>query len=331
MLFTRILPTRWTDSIRGSRVRAVRLVRLGLRVIANAQSVGAGDGTHAGDTTTTRSMSRAAIAAALALEDVAGGERLVAFGLASFANRERLAWPGTALAAARAALSRSRYIDARNQLVKRGLIEIVDPGGGRARSAMLHLRFAEGPRLDAPINAELFETVLSYSRTSGPARLLLASIAALSDDGGQLDGVAAGELRVAACLARSTYRRARAALITSGEIELVRGKGGRGNTNRWRIPEPQGLGSPPEIGAQRRAPSRPARPLMAAITSDPADAGPIAATKPAHSRPCHRPTLENAGSAGRDAQGRTASAAKGVPDRTVSPGKERSGPDGFTR
>jgi len=148
--------------------------------------------------------------------------------LPTSARRAALAWPGTALVAARAALARSRDLDARGQLVKRGLIDIVEPGGGRGRSAMLLLRFAEGPPFDAPINAELFEAVLSYSRTSGPARLLLASIAALSDDGGQLDGVAAGELRVASCLARSTYRRVRAALITSGEIELVRGREGVG-------------------------------------------------------------------------------------------------------
>jgi hypothetical protein len=87
--------------------------------------------------------------------------------------------------------------------------------GGRGRSTTLLLRFAEGLRLDAPINAELFEAVLCYSRASGPERLLLASIAALSDEAGQLDGVTAGELRAAAGLARSTYRWARSALMTS--------------------------------------------------------------------------------------------------------------------
>jgi hypothetical protein len=44
-------------------------------------------------------MSHAAIAAVLALDDVSLGERLAAFSLASFANREQRAWPGTRIAA----------------------------------------------------------------------------------------------------------------------------------------------------------------------------------------------------------------------------------------
>ena len=67
-------------------------------------------------------MSRQAIAAALAREDLAGGERLVAFSLASFAGRDNRAWPGASAAAARAGLSRSRYLHARDQLVARGLV-----------------------------------------------------------------------------------------------------------------------------------------------------------------------------------------------------------------
>jgi hypothetical protein len=43
-------------------------------------------------------MSHVAIVAALALEDVSAGERLAAFSLASFANREHRAWPGTRIA-----------------------------------------------------------------------------------------------------------------------------------------------------------------------------------------------------------------------------------------
>ena len=53
-------------------------------------------------------MSHAAIAAALALENVAAGERLAAFALASFANVEHRAWPGTRVVAARAGLSRTQ-------------------------------------------------------------------------------------------------------------------------------------------------------------------------------------------------------------------------------
>ena len=50
-------------------------------------------------------MSHAAIAAVLRLEGVSAGERLAAFSLASFANREHRAWPGTPVAAARAGLA----------------------------------------------------------------------------------------------------------------------------------------------------------------------------------------------------------------------------------
>ena len=46
-------------------------------------------------------MSRRAIAAALAREDLSSGERLVAFSLASFADRENRARPGTLAAAGR--------------------------------------------------------------------------------------------------------------------------------------------------------------------------------------------------------------------------------------
>ena len=52
-------------------------------------------------------MSVTAIAAALAREGLSAGERLVAFSLASFADRENRAWPGAPAAAARAGLSRA--------------------------------------------------------------------------------------------------------------------------------------------------------------------------------------------------------------------------------
>ena len=78
-----------------------------------------------------RRVSHAAIAAALALEDVSAGERLAAFALASFANSDHRAWPGTRIAAVRAGLSRSQYLAARDGLVKRGLVVVEAPGGGR--------------------------------------------------------------------------------------------------------------------------------------------------------------------------------------------------------
>jgi hypothetical protein len=95
-----------------------------LKLIASSAQNGAGDGFQPRPGTHRHgraclclvrevSMSYQAIAAALALEDLSAGERLVAFSLASFANREQRAWPGTPVAAARAGLSRSQYLAAR--------------------------------------------------------------------------------------------------------------------------------------------------------------------------------------------------------------------------
>src|SRR5207245_155999 len=155
-----------------------------------------------------------AIAAALALEDVSTGERLAAFSLASFANREQRAWPGTRIAVARAGLSRSQYLAARDALRQRGLIAIEESGGGRGNAATVALTFARtGPWCEREINAPLFETVLEYSATRGPARLLLAALAAVADEAGATDDLTTNELRTAAGMADSTYRRARAVLL----------------------------------------------------------------------------------------------------------------------
>ena len=107
-------------------------------------------------------MSHVAIAAALALEDVSAGERLAAFSLASYANREHRAWPGTPVAAARAGLSRSQYLAARDSLQRRGLVVIEEPGSGRGSSPVVALVFAQaGPWIEGQINAALFEAVLA--------------------------------------------------------------------------------------------------------------------------------------------------------------------------
>ena len=82
-------------------------------------------------------MSHTAIAAVLARTDLAMGERLVALSLASFANRDDRAFPGNAAAAARAGLGRSRYLEARDQLVARGLIAIESAGRGRGQTTTL--------------------------------------------------------------------------------------------------------------------------------------------------------------------------------------------------
>jgi hypothetical protein len=196
--------------------------RLDLSVIASAMR-GARDGTEAHRLRNLQSLavavSHAAIAGVLARDELSAGERLVAWSLASYANREQLAWPGITAAAARAALGRSRYLDARDQLVHRGLLEVEQAGRGRGQASSVRLVFAQsGPWWDGEVNAELVEAVLGYSRARGPARLLLAALAAISDSGGMVKGLVTEELCQAAGLANSTYRRARAALLVSGDL-----------------------------------------------------------------------------------------------------------------
>jgi hypothetical protein len=188
-------------------------------------------------------MSRQAIAAVLAREDLVSGERLAAFSLASFAGRENRAWPGAAAAASRAGLSRSRCLQARDRLVRRGLVRVEEEAAGRGRSSTLALVFAaRGPWWEGEINVELFEAVLGYSGARGPGRLLLAAMAAMAaiaDADGAVRDFATEQLRAAAGVADRTYRRARKELLSTGEVVLVNGVGqerldGLGPTStRW--------------------------------------------------------------------------------------------------
>jgi hypothetical protein len=147
-------------------------------------------------------VSHTAIAAVLARTDLSMGERLVALSLASFTNREERACPGNAAAAARAGLGRSRYLEARAQLVTRGLVAIEEAGRGRGQATTLTALFAQfGPWWDGEINARLLEQVLTHSPARGPARLLLATLAAIADESGVVDEVSTDELCRAAGLA----------------------------------------------------------------------------------------------------------------------------------
>ena len=215
-------------------------------------------------------MSHAAIAGVLARNDLSAGERLVALSLASFANSEQRAWPGNPAAAARAGLGRSRYLEAREQLVARGLLEVEDRGRGRGQATTMIMLFAQsGPWWDAEINARLLEVVLGHSRARGPARLLLATLAALADGAGVVGDLPTDELCRAAGLANSTYRRARTALFASGEVELVDGGGGRGRTNRWHVIDPAEHGAGPAVASPgRRAPAPSARPLLSPVRAE---------------------------------------------------------------
>jgi len=211
-------------------------------------------------------VSYRAIAAVLARVDLTAGERLVALSLASFADRENRAWPGAPAAAARAGLGRSRYQEARDQLVRRGLVEIDTRATGRGRASTVSLVFADaGPWWEGDINVERLEAVLGYGHATGSARLLLATLAAIADESGTVRDLATAELCVAAGMTDKTYRRARQSLISSGEIVLVTsGIGGRGNTNVWTVPDPRLRdGMAPARVARRVPPPVGARPLVA--------------------------------------------------------------------
>jgi len=211
-------------------------------------------------------MSRQAIAAALARDDLSAGERLVAFSLASFADRDGRMRPGTPAAAGRAGLKRSWFLEARDALERRGLIVVEDAATGRGRATTLRLPFAQtGPWWEGEINAELFEAVLSYSRAQGAARLLLAAVAALADERRVVDGVTTRRLCAAAGLSDTTYRRARIVLLSSSELVLRSGIGGRGKANCWELVDPRSPDGAVEPAVRRRAaPPAGVRPLLAA-------------------------------------------------------------------
>ncbi|MGI8559080.1 MAG: hypothetical protein ACR2ND_12385 [Solirubrobacteraceae bacterium] len=283
-------------------------------------------------------MSRQAIAAALARKDLAGGERLVAFSLASFAGRDGRAWPGAPAAAARAGLSRSRYLHVRDQLVGRGLLVVEEIASGRGRASTVALEFvAKGPWWEGEINAELFEAVLSHTRTRGPARLLLAAMAAFADPEGVARGLSSEALSAAAGVADRTYRRARHELLESGELTLLRGVGGRGNTNVWEVRAPTATMATgrPEPSHRRVTPPAGARPMLATVASpaagvaaaDPGWSAELGGDDPAAPPSQNRPVLTEVSDI-KGGQGRTVSeqncparsgvsAPKGGQDRTL--------------
>ena len=256
-------------------------------------------------------MSHRAIAAVLAVRDLSSGERLVAFSLASFADRENRARPGTPAAAERAGLRRSWFLEARDMLVRRGLVVVERAATGRGRASTLWLPFAEiGPWWEGEVNAELLETVLCYSRSRGTARLLLAAMAALADEQRLVKGVRTDRLCAAAGVTDRTYRRARAALLSSGELVLRGGTGGRGNTNCWEIADPRSRTAEVQPPSRRRvAPPSGQRPLLASVTAPPAVAQP---------------------SSGDIDQAQPVARPNGGPDRTVS-GHDRPVTTGVSR
>ena len=208
-------------------------------------------------------MSHQAIAAAMARDDLPYGARLVAFSLASFAGRDARTLVGTPAAAGRAGLQRSWFLEARELLERRGLVVVEQAATGRGRASTLWLPFAQaGPWWEGDINAELFETVLSYSGARGAARLLLAAAAALADESRVVEGVTTRQLCAAAGLSETTYRRARTWLLASGELVLRSGRGGRGKANCWEIADPRACADEVAAVSPRRVPPPPGQPPL---------------------------------------------------------------------
>lgn len=209
-------------------------------------------------------MSRDAVAAVLARDDLTCGDRLAALSLASYAGRGHRAFPGATAAAQRAGLSRSRYLQARDRLVRRGLVVVEAEASGRGRSSTVVLAFAaSGPWWEGEINIELLEAVLGYSAATGVARLLLAALAAIADAEGAVRDFTTEQICSAAGIAAKSYQRAKTELLGSRKLVLVNGVGGRGNTNAWVVADPRarnGVGAQP--APRRVAPPLGARPLV---------------------------------------------------------------------
>ena len=252
-------------------------------------------------------MSREAIAAALARTDLSSGERLVAFSLASFADRENLARPGTPAAAGRAGLERSGFLEARDRLVRRGLVVVEVAASGRGKASTLALPFAAG----GPVVGRA-TSMRSCSRRCSATAGLRGPRGCWSRRWRRSPTSAASSTgsRPRTCARRRGSRTGRIGgcsgpLLASGELVLHSSAGGRGNTNRWEVPDPRcrrrraapGRGG----GVWRRPPS--ARPLVATVARPVDEQLPIAL-------PGSSPTAN--GPTGRRRR------------------KGRSGPDGFT-
>jgi hypothetical protein len=195
---------------------------------------------------------------------------------------------------------------------------------------VIALRFAEGgPWYEGSVNAELVESALNHSRTRGSARVLLATLAAVADETFIVSGLTTDELCAAAGLADSTYRRARATLVLSDEIVLQAPGGGRANTNQWLIRDPRSVNPEPVAAAPRRfAPSRSARPLLAAARQLPPTSEQLSLSTPSgRTTALDQADAEASAGVQNPPQNRTVSPSKG-PELTgvsrLNPGQSRT-------
>jgi hypothetical protein len=226
-------------------------------------------------------------------------------------------------------LRRSRFLEARELLERRGLVVVEQAGTGRGRASTLWLAFAEtGPWWDGDQRGAVRDSA-QLQPPRGAARLLLAAAAALADEQEVLEGVTTRELCAAAGLSDTTYRRARSALLASGELVLVSGHGGRGKANCWEIADPRACaGEIAPVGRQRVAPPAGQRPLVASVSSAAAPAAPElpgSEIEAVDSRGEHRVVQTGKGGGDRtlSAQNCPAGAGvlvgKGAAERTLSP------------
>jgi len=170
------------------------------------------------------------------------------------------------------------------------------------------------PWWEGEINVDLFESVLGGSAARGPARLLLATMAAVADAGGAVRDLSTEQLCAAAGVADRTYRRARISLLESGELVLVSGAGGRGNTNVRTVPDPRSAeGAEMRRPPRRVAPPAGARPLVAFAKRSDAGTLAVASVPTAPVKDGHDRTL----------------AREDRPLPTGFPSKGRSGSDAF--
>ena len=114
----------------------------------------------------------------------------------------------------------------------------VEDGGLRSgRSSTLASALPTGPWWEGGINVELFEAVSA----TAAARAVGCCSRRWSRSPTRMAAVrdfATEQLRAAAGVADRTYRRARKDLLSTGELVLVNGVGGRGNRNVWTVRTP---------------------------------------------------------------------------------------------
>ena len=271
-------------------------------------------------------MSRQAIAAVLARQDLSSGERLVAFSLASFADRDGRARPGTPAAAGRAGLKRSWFLEARDILERRGLIVVEDAATGRGRASTLWLPFVDaGPWWEGEINPELFEAMLSYSRFQGAVRLLLAAMAALADTHRVVERVTTRTaLRRSRVLESNVPARAGCVAHLRGAVSPERYRRQGQHELLGDFGSAVGGGEVEPVARRRLAPPAGQRPLLASVASTPATAAELGGGT-GGSVSEDLPVARGKGGGERTVSGRKRTVTAGVPgrkgggERTLSP------------